>query len=104
MEGHLEDEVSVNMDVCVYTANPRGQPWLGGIVKILANRRFILQWYSRKSISLIYIALTLPDGSPSLAELENETVMFWMCSKPQSRTPISFSLSPYWLETIILEY
>ena len=104
-EGHLEDEVSVDMDVCVYTTNPRGRPWLGRIVKILEHRRFVLQWFNRKSIrSLVFTAMTLPDGSPSLVELENETVMFWMCSEPQSRTPDSFSLSKYWLETIMLEY
>ena len=104
-DGHLEDEVTINMDVCVFTTDQRWRPWLGRIVKILANRRFVLQWYARKSTrSLVFKAMTLPDGSPSLAELENETVMFWMCSEPQSRTADSFSLSPYWLETIMLEY
>ena len=39
-----------------------------------------------------------------LAELDYETVMFWMMSEPQSRTDNSFSLSPYWLETIEREY
>jgi hypothetical protein len=103
--GHLEDEVAVGMDVCIYTEDRKWRPWLGRIVKILTNKRFLLQWYSRKSVrSSVFTALNNSDGSPSLAELDNEMVMFWMMSEPQSRTVTSFSLTPYWLQTIQREY
>jgi hypothetical protein len=103
--GHLEDEVALGMDVCIYTEDKRWRPWLGRIVKILENKQFVLQWYCRKSVrSSVFTALQNKDGSPSLAELDNDTVMFWMISEPQSRTVNTFSLSPYCLKTIEREY
>jgi hypothetical protein len=103
-EGHLEDEASVGMDVCIYTDDKRWRPWLGRIVQIL-EKRIVLQWYSRKTVrSTVFTAMKNPDGSPSLAELDNDTVMFWMVSEPQSRKPESFSISHYWLQTIKMEY
>ena len=50
----------------------------------------------------MFSALSNPDGSPSLAEQEKGTVMFWMMS--ENRREDSFTLSQYWLETIQLEY
>ena len=92
------------MDVGIYTDDKRWRPWLGRIVQIL-EKRIMIQWYSRKTVrSTVFTAMKNPDGSPSLAELDNDTVMFWMVSEPQSRKPESFSISHYWLETIKLEY
>ena len=103
-EGNI-DELAVNMDVCIYTDNKVGRPWVGRIMELLENKRFKLQWFVRKTRrSKIFKALVKPDGSPSLTELDYETVMFWMISEPQSRTANSFSLSSYWLETIEREY
>ena len=45
-----------------------------------------------------------PDGSPYLNELSNDSVMFWMMSKPQSKKSHSFSLSLYSLQAIQREY
>ena len=105
MDAHLEDEVREGMDVCIFTKDKRTRPWLGRILKILKNKKFILQWYARKSSrSTEFKALTNADGSPSIAELENSTVMFWMISEPQSRKPDRFSVSNYWLLTIMKEY
>ena len=105
VEGHLEDEVSVGMDVCIYTKDKKSRPWMGRIVQVLDNKRFLLQWYGRKSSrSTVFNALKNVDGSPYLTELDNDTVMFWMISEPQSRKPSSFSVSNYWMETIRVEY
>jgi hypothetical protein len=105
VNGSLEDEAAVDMDVCIYTEDKRWRPWLGRIVKLLENKRFVLQWYCRKSVrSSIFYAMNKPDGSPYLNELSNDSVMFWMMSEPQSRKSNSFSLSPYSLQTIQREY
>ena len=104
-DGHIEDEAAVNMDVCIYTQETTGRPWVGRILEVLENKRFKLQWFVRKTCrSKLFTALNNSDGSPSIAELEFGMVMFWMMSEPQSRTVNSFSLSPYWLETIAREY
>ena len=104
-DGHLEDEVHVGMDVCIYTEDLRTRPWVGRIIQIRENKRFVLQWYSRKSgRGKVFMAVNNSDGSPSLSELDNDTVMFWMMSEPQSRSANSFALTPYWLETIQREY
>jgi len=105
VEGQLEDEVCLGMDVCVYTREKQTRPWLGRIVKVLQNKKSLLQWYTRKSIrSSIFYALLNKDGSPSITELENQMVMFWNVSKPRSRNLNSFSISPHWLKTIMQEY
>ena len=102
----IENEASVGMDVCVYSEEVRGRPWVGRIVQILPDKRFKLQWFGRKtSRSKVFRALTNPtDGSPWITELEFSTVMFWMLSEPGSRTEDSFSVSAYWLQTIEREY
>ena len=93
----------MGMDVVVYTEETRGRPWTGRIVKLLENGNILLHWYTRKTVrSTMFSALSNPDGSPSLAEQEKGTVMFWMMS--ENRREDSFTLSPYWLETIKLEY
>ena len=104
-DGHIEDEAAVDMDVCIYTQEKAGRPWVGRILEVLENKRFKLQWFVRKTCrSKVFTALTNSDGSPCIAELEFGMVMFWMMSEPQSRTANSFALSPYWLETIDREY
>jgi hypothetical protein len=105
VDGSIEDEAALDMDVCIYTTDKKSRPWLGRIVKLLENKRFMLQWYSRKSVrSSVFYAKNNPDGSPYLNELSNETVMFWMMSEPQSRKSNIFALSPYSLQTIQREY
>ena len=76
---------------------------MGRIEKLLENGQFIIQWYTRKTVrSNTFFAMTNPDGSPSLSELDRGTVMFWMMS--ENRKSDSFTLSMTWLETIRLEY
>lgn len=105
VEGRVEEDASVDMDVVVYTKDKRSRPWVGRIVKLLENKKFLLHWYGRKSVrSTIFSALSNNDGSPYIAELENEMVMFWTVSEPQSRKSDSFSISPAWMETIMREY
>ena len=105
-DGHLEDEVAEGMDVCIYTKELRGRPWVGRVVRVKKeDKRFILQWFTRKTIrSTLFTALKQSDGSPSLSEVDNASVMFWMMSEPQSRSATSFSLSLPWLQTIQAEY
>ena len=102
-EGDLDSEISVGMDVCVYTEEKRGRPWVGRVLQLLEDQRFLIHWFTRKTIrSKTFYALTNNDGSPSISEQENGTVMFWQMS--ENRTQTSFSLSNFWLETIVREY
>lgn len=102
---NIDQDASVGMDVCVYTEEERGRPWVGRIVEILPQRRFKLQWFGRKtSRSKLFKALKNPDGSPWIAELEYDMVMFWIISEPASRTEESFSVSTFWLKLIENEY
>ena len=104
-DGHIDEEIAEGMDVCIYSEEKQGRPWVGRIVQILDNRQFKLQWYERKTVrSREYTASKRYDGSPYLAELDYDMVMFWLISEPQSRTSNGFSLSSYWLKTIEREY
>ena len=102
-EGHVDEDVSVGMDVVVYTDEQKGRPWTGRIVKLKESGNLLIHWYTRKTVrSKMFSALTNTDGSPSLSEIERGSVMFWMMS--ENRREDSFTLSSYWLETIRLEY
>ena len=102
-EGDLDSDISVGMDICIYTDECRGRPWVGRVLELLENKRFLVHWFSRKTIrSKTFYALTSSDGSPSTAELENGTVMFWQMSENRTRT--SFTLNSFWLENIEREY
>ena len=104
-DGSIDDEVAVNMDVCIYTSTRKWRPWLGRVVKVLENKMFLMQWYKRKSSqSSVFTAVVNSDGSPYINEISNESVMFWMISEPESRTSDSFSLSQYSLLAIEREY
>ena len=102
-EGDLDSEIREGIDVCIFTEVKNGRPWVGRVVRVLDFRRFIIHWYTRKtSRSKIFTASFEADGSRSVTELENDSVMFWSMS--ENRTKNSFSLSPFWLENINREY
>ena len=63
----------------------------------------MIHWFGRRSgRGGVFKALTANDGSPQLTELELSTIMFWGFS--ENRCEDSFKLSPFWLETIRVEY
>ena len=102
-DGDVDSEISLGMDVCIYTESKRGRPWVGRIVQLLEGRRFIIHWYSRKSSrSKLFEASYNADGSRSVSEMENQMVMFWQMT--HKRTQTSFYLETFWLETIEREY
>ena len=102
-EGDLDDEISIGMDVCIYTDENKGRPWVGRVLDLLPGRMFLIHWFTRKTIrSKTFTALTDNKGNSSISEQDNQTVMFWQMS--DNRTESSFDLSSFWLETIDREY
>ena len=102
-EGELDDEIVEDVDVVVYTNEMHGRPWVGRVVKLLEGKKFCLQWFTRKTCrSKTFYSLENKDGSPSISEQDNDSVMFWCMS--ENRTENSFELSPFWLEAIKREY
>ena len=102
-EGDLDSDLEVGMDVAIYTDEQRGRPWVGRVLSLLDDKRFIVQWFTRKTIrSTTFQALTNSDGSPNISELENGCIMFWQMS--ENRTKTSFTLNSFWLENIKIEY
>ena len=93
----------LGMDVCIYGNDKKGRPWVGRVKQVLEDRRFLIQWYTRKTVrSKIFYAETDSKGDPVVSEQENDSIMFWSMS--ENRTERSFSLSNFWLETIEREY
>ena len=102
-EGDLDSEICVGMDLCVYTIEQRGRPLVGRVLEILEDKKFLIHWFSRKtSRSKKFEALSDKDGSRSISEMENGSVMFWQMS--ENRTQTSFTLSNFWLQDIAREY
>ena len=102
-EGNFEDDICVGMDVCIYGEDKKNRPWVGRILQLLEDRRFLIHWFDRKTVrSKTFFAMTDSKGDPVISELENDTVMFWQFT--ENRTENSFSLSNWWLETIRREY
>ena len=97
------DDIMEDVDVCVYTKTLQGRPWVGRVKEMLPGGRFVIHWFGRRSgRGGVFKALTANDGSPQLTELELSTIMFWGFS--ENRCEDSFKLSPFWLETIRVEY
>ena len=102
-EGNVDDDMHLGMDVCIYGDDKKGRPWVGRVKQVLEDRRFLIQWYTRKTVrSKIFYAETDSKGDPVVSEQENDSIMFWSMS--ENRTERSFSLSNFWLETIEREY
>ena len=102
-DGDLDADIEPGMDVCVYTLEKDGRPWVGRVLEILPNKRFIIHWFSRKSVrSKKFEAMFNENGSRAVSEMENCSVMIWHMS--ENRTVNSFTLSNYWLEDIRREY
>jgi len=101
LEGDLS-EVGIGTDVCVYTENRKGRPWVGRVVEILANKQFIINWFQRSGRSMVFEAMREPDGSLALSTIELDSIMFWEMSVKRSED--KFSLPSFWLETIKMEY
>ena len=103
-EGDLEQEISIDMDVCVYTRTKIGRPWVGRVLKITSKEEFEIQWYEKDGNfrNGTYKAMKLDNGSPYVSEQRLESVMFW--SFAESRSDISFVISPYWQACLKREY
>ena len=102
-EGDLDSDLEVGMDIAIYTEEQRGRPWVGRVLSMSDEKRFIVHWFTRKTIrSTLFQALTNSDGSPNVSELENGCIMFWQMS--ENRTKTSFTLNSFWLENIEIEY
>ena len=103
--GCIDDEVQVNMDVCLYTKDKRWRPWMGRVVKLCGDGYIDVHWYKRRSRKEnMFDAAHNPDGSPCIDQVSKDSVMFWMISDPVSRTENSFSVTSYSLLTIKREY
>ena len=102
-DGDLDSEIAVGLDVCVYTLEKEGRPWVGRVVEILTDQRFIIHWFSRRTTrSKKFEAMYNDNGTRSVSEMENSSVMVRQMS--ENRTETSFTLSSYWLEDIRREY
>lgn len=102
-EGEFNEDITNDIDVVVYTDERVGRPWVGRIIEILDNKKFLLQWYTRKTCrSRVFHALIEGNGQPSTSVQENDSVMFWCMS--EKRTDTSFELSAFWMEAIQREY
>ena len=102
-EGDLDSEIAAGMDLCVYTTEKQGRPWVGRVLELLEDKRFLIHWFTRKtSRSKKFEALFNRDGSRNISEMENGSVMIWQMS--ENRTQTSFTLSNFWLEDIAREY
>ena len=67
MEGNFDREAVVGADVLVYTKEKANRPWVGRVVKVLPDNKFILQWYKRRGVRInTFQAIVNRDGSPVL--------------------------------------
>ena len=96
-------EISVNTDVCVYTSDITSRPWVGRVTKLLEGEKFEIVWFTRKrGRGGVFRMMKDQQGNQIKAVLDLNSVMFWHMS--ENRSDESFTLSPYWLEAIRVEY
>ena len=102
VDGCIDEEVSEDMDVVIYTRSKHGRPWVGRVVEVLPGSRFSVHWYQRKGRGNVFHAMMNKDGGPVLSVQENSVVMYWHISI--DKTVDSFRLSYYMLEKIKIDY
>ena len=96
-------EISVNTDVCVYTSDITSRPWVGRVTKLLEGEKFEIVWFTRKrGRGGVFRMMKDQQGNQIKAVLDLNSVMFWHMS--ENRSDESFTLSPYCLEAIRVEY
>ena len=101
-EGDLK-EVDIGTDVVVYTTEIQTRPWVGRVTKLLANQRFEINWFVKKSgRGQVFESMKDALGSPVASVIDLDSVMFWQMS--EKRTEQSFTLAPFWVETVRMEY
>ena len=101
-EGDLK-EVDIGTDVVVYTTEIQTRPWVGRVTKLLANQRFEINWFVKKSgRGQVFESMKDALGSPVASVIDLDSVMFWQMS--EKRTEQSFTLAPFWVETVRIEY
>ena len=101
-EGSLE-EILEDIDVCVYSEETAGRPWVGRVRQMLPGGKFVIHWFNRKSgRGQVFKAMALPDGSPYLSEIDLETIMFWAFT--EDRRDDGFKISTFWQDVIQKEY
>ena len=101
-EGLFNSFAEVGLDVVVYTKTKAERPWVGRIHTILENQKFVCQWYRRHGKSSKFHAMTNPDGTPYVSELEFGNVMMWNISS--QKTENSIHVTPHRLAQIGGEY
>ena len=101
VEGDI-GELTVGMDVCIYTDIKSARPWVGVVTEVLDKREFRVNWYQRKGRSRKFYPMK--DGSSSLiiSKQSLDSVMFWGMS--QELSDVCLELSPYWMKKIANEY
>ena len=98
-----DDDICVDMDICVYTDSKKGRPWVGRVKEMLPGGKFIIHWFERKSgRGNRYTAMFNQDGTPNILELELTMVMFTAFSEEKRED--SFVIPPFWQKNIRLEY
>jgi hypothetical protein len=108
---HVEDpeessfvtEVKEEMDVAIFTLQKSTRPWLGRVVSVMpGGKDFLIQWYKRKSKSLVFHASVNNNGTPFTSVMSSDSVMLWNFS--DNRSVSSFELSQEWFNRIVKEY
>ena len=94
--------IEVGLDVAVYTKSRLDRPWLGRVLTILENQKFVIHWFRRHGKSSKFHAMANPDGTPYVSELEFGNVMMWNISVQKIEN--SFHVTPYRLAQIGGEY
>ena len=97
-DGNFDNDLSVGVDVAIYSVSKAKRPWVGRVLKLLGNREFEIRWYHRAQRSKQYIPSTNRDGSPMSSKLSVDTVMMWGFT--EKNMDGSFCISKQWLDRI----
>ena len=101
-EGDFDKEVVVGLDVVCYTKSRVQRPWIGKVVKVLPEQKFVINWYARRRGNQNMFYAMEENGKPYCSVQENACVILWGISVNQSSD--SFFVSNFSLSQIKNEY
>lgn len=89
-------------NVVIYTSDYVGRPWIGRVISLSGDRKFVIHWFEKKSAKVKYEAQFRSDGTPCVDTLDRESIMFIGIASFSSESIIK--LTPKLLDKILVEY
>ena len=102
LDGNLQSDAKVGLDVIIYTQAKSSRPWVGVIKSISEDgQTYRIHWYKRAPGGGIRYKKDMRAGEPYLSDVEAASVMLYSVADHLNNGDLDLS---EWIEKIITTY